>query len=199
MGKTTIKIFAALIFLSVSIFAQSTAASAQGRASSGVRRDSLKEGFSREGLSKADSSSLPADNKVSSDTAYYVMHKSPWGAVLRSAVLPGWGQVYNQSYWKVPVVWGFIGFYTYYWIDQNKKYRNTINDYTGGNKWGWAPDIYVTRRNFYRDQRDLFAIYIGIVYALNMLDAYVDAHLFDFSVDEDPRTGASMLQLRYHF
>jgi hypothetical protein len=194
LGKTTIKIFIMLIVLSASVFAQSI--SAQGKAS-----DSKKDSSSQSAavFTKADSSSLPAGSQASSDTAYYVMHKSPLGAVLRSAVLPGWGQVYNQSYWKVPVVWGFIGFYTYYWIDQNKKYRNTINDYTGGNKWGWTQSIYETRRNFYRDQRDLFAIYIGIVYALNMLDAYVDAHLFDFSVDEDPRTGASMLQLRYHF
>ena len=45
------------------------------------------------------------DVKGKNDTSF-VMEKSPWGAVLRSAILPGLGQIYNQSYWKAPIVWG---------------------------------------------------------------------------------------------
>jgi len=125
------------------------------------------------------------------DTADNLPGKSPAGAVLRSAVLPGWGQIYNESYWKAPVVWGFLGYFGYVWIDNNNKYKEGQDFYARtGNK------LY---RDFYRDQRDLFAIYIGITYVLTLLDAYVDAHLFNFNVEEDMITGSTRLKMQLNF
>lgn len=120
--------------------------------------------------------------------------KSPIGSVLRSAVLPGWGQIYNESYWKAPVVWGFLGYFGYVWIDNNKDYNYGKDQYaaTGENFWR-------TYRNFYRDQRDLFAIYMGITYILTLLDAYVDAHLFNFNVEEDVITRTPRLKMQFNF
>lgn len=172
-----------------------------------IRTDSLKADTSHSGAVvvnessniSQDSSSAVSDSSALQDSSAYIMHKSPLGAVLRSAAVPGWGQFYNKSYWKIPVVWGFIAFYSYYWIDNNKKYRSTIDDYTSGRRPQWTNSDYERFRNFYRDQRDLFAIYIGITYALNLLDAYVDAHLFDFSVDEDPGTRSARLSVKFHF
>lgn len=135
------------------------------------------------------------------DTIAYRMQKSPLGAVLRSAVLPGLGQIYNESYWKVPVVWGFLGYYGYEWNRQNKNYHTYAAQYKevlSGLRQGNAAN-YKRVRDFYRDQRDLFAIYFGIAYALNLLDAYVDAQLFDFSVDEDPVSKVSRLNLHVNF
>lgn len=140
--------------------------------------------------------------KPVADTSVYVMKKSPLGAVLRSAVLPGWGQMYNKSYWKVPVVWGFLGYYGYEWIRQNKKYHENADNYRqslAGAQLQFPGDFYKINRDFYHDQRDLFAIYMGITYFLNLLDAYVDAHLFDFSVDEEPFTKNSRLNVKFHF
>lgn len=131
------------------------------------------------------------------DTLVYKMQKSPLGAVLRSAILPGLGQIYNESYWKVPVVWGFLGYYGYEWTRQNNDYHTYAQQYKevlAGLRQGNAAN-YKRVRDFYRDQRDLFAIYFGIAYALNLLDAYVDAQLFDFSVDEDPVSRVSRLNL----
>ena len=54
-------------------------------------------------------------------------------------------------------------------------------------------------REFYRDQRDLFAIYLGLTYLLTLVDAYVDAHLFDFSVTESPENRSTQLHFRYAF
>lgn len=135
------------------------------------------------------------------DTLPYRMQKSPLGAVLRSAILPGLGQIYNESYWKVPVVWGFLGYYGYEWVRQNNNYHDYsgwYNEALNGRLPG-NPENYKRNRDFYRDQRDLFAIYMGITYALNLLDAYVDAQLFDFSVDEDPVSKVSRLNLRINF
>jgi hypothetical protein len=124
----------------------------------------------------------------------FVMQKSPWGAVIRSAVFPGWGQIYNESYWKAPVVWGVMGWFVYNWIDNNNKYIDYKNLYINTNQ-----SIARDYRDFYRDQRDQFAIYIVLTYFLNLVDAYVDAHLFDFSVDENYLTKTKMINVRFHF
>ena len=124
----------------------------------------------------------------------FEMQKSPWGAVLRSAIIPGWGQIYNESYWKVPIIWGLTGWFVYAWIDNNKQYKDYRDLYseTGNSR-------YQRLRDFYLDQRDEFAIYIAITYLLNLVDAYVDAHLFDFSIDENISTGQKMYNIRVHF
>ena len=60
-------------------------------------------------------------------------------------------------------------------------------------------DAYKRNRNFYRDQRDLVAIYMGLVYLLNLVDAYVDAALFDFNVSENFYTHQPMIGLKFNF
>ena len=45
------------------------------------------------------------------------------GAMLRSAVFPGWGQFYNESYWKIPIVWGVSAWFLYLWIDRDDNYQ----------------------------------------------------------------------------
>ncbi len=62
-------------------------------------------------------------SNVQTQEESFHMEKSPLGAVLRSAVIPGFGQFYNESYWKIPVVWGFIGYFAYVWIDNNDQYK----------------------------------------------------------------------------
>lgn len=124
----------------------------------------------------------------------FEMQKSPWGAVVRSAILPGWGQIYNESYWKAPVVWGFMGYFAYVWIDNNNKYI----DYSDAYKISRNNND-KTYRDFYRDQRDEFAIYIVLTYFLNLVDAYVDAHMFDFSVESNNLVKTPMLSVKFNF
>ncbi|MDP2364781.1 MAG: DUF5683 domain-containing protein [Ignavibacteria bacterium] len=135
------------------------------------------------------------DTTTNSDV--FVMQKSPWGAVARSAIYPGWGQIYNESYWKAPVVWGVMGWFVYAWIGNNNKYIDYKNLYIryGDN----ALYDYKRARDFYLDQRDEFAIYFVLTYFLNLVDAYVDAHLFDFSIGENYISGNKMLNIRVNF
>ena len=138
-----------------------------------------------------DSISVADTNQV--DTTF-VMEKSAWGAVLRSAIVPGWGQIYNESYWKVPIVWGVGGWFIYNYIKNNKDYKNSQQIYLRTQDKDDKSD-----REFYRDQRDLFAMYFVFAYLANLVDAYVDAHLFDFSVTEDFYRQQPMLNIRIHF
>lgn len=124
----------------------------------------------------------------------FVMKKSPWGAVLRSAVIPGFGQFYNESYYKIPIIWGLGAWFVYGWIKNNDDYVTNKDLFINTEQ-----DIYKSRRNFYRDQRDNFTIYFVLLYLLNLVDAYVDAHLYDFNVDEDFLTGSTRLNLRLNF
>ena len=150
--------------------------------------------------------SAPAQVKVNSassqtDTSKFVMKKSPWGAVLRSAVVPGFGQFYNELYWKIPVVWGFMGYFIYTWNITNNSYvqyrdlfsQSITKDNPNGNS------SYLRAREFYKDQRDLFAVYLGLTYFLNLVDAYVDAQLFDFNVNENQFGQTVQLSMKIKF
>ncbi len=128
------------------------------------------------------------------EDSIFVMKKSPWGAVLRSAVIPGFGQFYNESYYKIPIIWGLGAWFVYGWVQNNDKYVTNKNLFIDTGQ-----EIYKSNRDFYRDQRDNFTIYLVLVYLLNLVDAYVDAHLFDFNVDEDFLTGSTRLKVRFNF
>ncbi len=132
-------------------------------------------------------------NSADTTLTVFEMQKSPWGAVLRSALLPGLGQFYNESYWKIPVIWGVGALLVSGWVYNNNRYISNKDLYidTGS-------DLYRQRRDFYRDQRDNFTIYLVITYLLNLVDAYVDAHLFDFRVEEYFNSSSSVLYFRYN-
>lgn len=135
----------------------------------------------------------PSNNSSPQDTVF-VMEKSPWGAVLRSAILPGFGQFYNESYWKIPIIWGIGALLVSGWVHNNGLYKENRDLFIeSGN------EIYRQRRDFYRDQRDNFTIYLVITYLLNLVDAYVDAHLFDFQVDDYFGSGTIRMNYRLEF
>lgn len=129
------------------------------------------------------------------------MTKSPWGAVGRSAILPGWGQYYNESYWKIPIFWGVMGWFLYLYIDNNnlyKKYKELYQE----SLVQYPPSgtsIYKQARDTYRNDRDQWALFLGLVYFLNLVDAYVDAHLYDFNVTENKYFRSPELNLKFYF
>ena len=135
------------------------------------------------------------------DTNKFIMKKSPTGAVIRSALIPGLGQFYNESYWKIPIIWGALGYLSYNWINQNKEYKNYRDLYSQSIS-STNPEgnlRFRSLREFYRDQRDLTAVFIGLTYLLNLIDAYVDAHLFDFDVTPSTLQNEINISMRIKF
>lgn len=127
------------------------------------------------------------------DTGY---HHSPRKATILSAVLPGAGQIYNKKYWKAPIVWtGFAVFG--YFINQNnkeyKRFRQAYNYSVDGDSTTISefpnadPALIANERDIYRKWRDLSIILTVGWYALNIVDAHVDAHLFEFDVSDVAR------------
>ena len=140
---------------------------------------------------------------------------NPTKAVIYSAIFPGLGQIYNRKYWKLPIVYGgFLGcVYAITWNgNQYSGYKNAYNDFTDKSldtkswdaylpyrfrdfdadptKWSdgdrvWFRNALRNKKDFYRRNRDLSYIVTIGAYAICMIDAYVDAQLFDFDISPD--------------
>ena len=121
------------------------------------------------------------------DSTRLLETKSPWLAVGLSAAVPGLGQIYDKSYWKVPLIWGLGGYWVYEWIHLNTNYKDFRDQYARSIKPSQpnGNGQYLLLRDFYRDERDKFAWYLGGLYLLNLVDAYVGASLYDFDVGPD--------------
>ena len=118
----------------------------------------------------------------------------------KSMMIPGWGQVVNEQTWKVPLIYGLLAGLTYYSIlmDQNyRDYRAAFYNSQSDNedqRFGPTPEYIDPNtnpeslrytRNLYRNRRDLTFIGILLGYGLNIVDAYVFAHMRDFDVSDD--------------
>ncbi len=107
---------------------------------------------------------------------------------LGAAILPGFGQVYNRAYWKLPIVYGLFAWFGYNYINQQQKYLEFRQRYEEDlSKTPIPASAEANRRfrEFYREQRDETVIYILLVYLASIVDAYVDAHLFGFDISDD--------------
>nr|WP_154785382.1 DUF5683 domain-containing protein [Flavobacterium sp. LC2016-13] len=116
---------------------------------------------------------------------------TPAKAAFYSAILPGLGQAYNKKYWKIPLVYGAIGTSLYFYIDNNNKYRDYRNAYKrrlegyNNDKYDFLDDSrLIAGQKFYQRNRDLSALFVVAFYALNIIDANVDAALIQFNVNE---------------
>lgn len=115
-----------------------------------------------------------------------VPNHSPKTATILALVLPGAGQIYNQKYWKVPIVYSALG-YSVYSLIQNQNSLNEMND-TFRNMYarGIIPSkILTNQRDGYRINRDVSIIALSVIYVLQVIDATVDAHFFKFDINQN--------------
>lgn len=129
-----------------------------------------------------------------SNAAPVEMKYNPTKAGLYSAVLPGLGQYYNKKYWKIPIVWGGIGTgigITLWNQKQYNRYRDAFVAELNGQEHEFSeiPGITVEALGRTQDrakrQRDYAIAVTGLVYILNIVDAVVDAHLYEGRKDPD--------------
>jgi hypothetical protein len=130
----------------------------------------------------------------------------PWptGALLRSAILPAWGQVYNKQYFKAVLYGGteiaLVMTTAHYWKQMDSHQRNFLNS---------SDRTYQAQEFFYfqnsRDNRNLFLWFTGLTFFISMFDAYVDAHFADFNQKDKafeanlwPKKDAICLSLTYN-
>jgi hypothetical protein len=116
-------------------------------------------------------------------------------AMLFSAILPGSGQIYAHRYYTIPLIWGF-GYYFY------SKYKKADDNY-GKYKALYSQSLtdstqmsfqssYKALREDWHNFRDEMGVYLALTYILNIIDAYVGATLYDFSVSDELGGNASI-------
>jgi hypothetical protein len=128
----------------------------------------------------------------------------PRKAALRSAIIPGWGQIYNKKYWKVPIVGAAVGipaylvYYNKVWYDRTRyalkvaasgttfpMFLNKVDPQLLPLVKANATTSLINYRNEFRRNMD-YAILFGLLFwGLNVVDATVDAHLKGFNVSDD--------------
>ncbi len=114
---------------------------------------------------------------------------NPKKASSRSAIIPGWGQIYNDSWWKVPIIYGGFGLAIHF-VGVNEGFRNDNLALVEQELAKDEPNdnlvrIYRRRADNWRKNRDLVFLTMAGLYALQIIDAAVDAHLKGFNVDEN--------------
>ncbi len=121
---------------------------------------------------------------------------SPHKASLYSFILPGLGQAYNKKYWKIPLVYAGFGTLIYY-INKNKKEYQLFKaayEFVPIDENEIPPNDYYEQyskeqlkigKDKSRRNLELSYILTGFWYLINVVDAAVDAHLFDFKVSSD--------------
>lgn len=133
----------------------------------------------------------------------------PRQVMLKSLMVPGWGQTTNNQIWKVPIVYGMLGGLIWNSVRLTKRFHDfraaAFNAQVEGTemddmRFGPTPDFlqgdfsvrFLTeRRDELRNNRDLMYILTGVAYGLNVLDAYVTAHMKTFNVSDDLSANAS--------
>lgn len=136
-----------------------------------------------------------AQVKATEDTVMVKPH-SPTKAAIYSTVLPGLGQGYNKKYWKIPIIYAGFGVIIYFIVTNTKEYKQYEEAYyyVASGDSGYIDNEYVYKydeqqlldgKNYYRRNMELSYIIGGLWYILNIIDASVDAHFFDYDISDD--------------
>ena len=129
---------------------------------------------------------------------------SPSRAAFYSAILPGLGQAYNKKYWKIPIVYAALGTGLYFYLDNDKEYNRYRDAYkrrlagfkddefyganTDGSPFATpliSNDGLIRAQESLRRNKELSLLITIGIYALNIIDANVDAHLLQYNVDDN--------------
>ncbi len=163
---------------------------------------------------------IPSENviKQAIENRFFIPNskKAMWLAI----VFPGGGQIYNRKYWKLPLIYGgFLGcVYALNWNntmyrDYSQAYIDIMDDdpntisyenfipkgYDVSTNLTRIQNLFKRKKNYYRRYRDLSLFCMIGVYALSIIDAYVDAELsgFDISRDLSMKVRPSIIQDKY--
>lgn len=140
---------------------------------------------------------IPVRDLIKNDS---IKPYNPRIAIVRSAMVPGWGQITNKKYWKVPIVYGALGTTAFLFFRNLKQYKearnafklasdtSTANDYLIPEPYysvRFQPERIRAFRNSVRQNVDYSVLFFILFWGVQVADAAVDAHLKTFDVSDD--------------
>lgn len=143
-----------------------------------------------------DSTNTKNDNNSASHQNAF----NPQKAIIRSAIIPGWGQITNKKIWKVPLVYTALGTTSYLFFRNLKQFKDSKNAYNLAIDGDPTNDYLIkqpyftvkdqperirTFRNQVRQNVDYCVLYFILFWGLNVADAAVDAHLKHFDISDN--------------
>lgn len=172
-----------------------------------IAADTIPSHLRRQEVSLDSIGVVTAGDEVPEGMRVRSFNPDPTRAVWLSALCPGLGQIYNRRYWKLPIVVGaYMGLaYATSWnndmlTDYTRAYRDLMDNDPSTNSYmnffapgvqesdlsrTWLENVFKSRKNYYRRNRDLCIIAMVGVYLVAMVDAYVDASLAHFDITPD--------------
>jgi hypothetical protein len=142
-------------------------------------------------------SQTKTETKSAADTAKKVRSIAAKAAI-RSAILPGLGQIYNKKYWKLPLVYGALAIpvstfkYNSDWYTKTRfAYTTRVTNDTANFKniarelQPISTEALRTYRNSFRKNMDFSVLGLLLMWGLNVVDATVDGHLRTFNISDD--------------
>lgn len=159
-------------------------------------------------IAPIDTLKLVSDNsKLKTQDSKFNWTPNPQRALWLALVIPGGGQIYNRKFWKLPIFYGGMMGCIYAMTWNNMMYKDysqayldimdsdpTTESYNKFLHLGTTIDssneerykkIFKSRKDKYRRWRDLSVFCLIGVYALSVIDAYVDAELSEFDISND--------------
>lgn len=151
-------------------------------------------------------SQVSSDSAVAKQNAIQPSHKddsvvynlfenepNPKKAGLYSALLPGVGQLYNQQYWKIPLIYAGAGVAVYFFVNNQKNYRKYRQAYISRIDTDTNNDLepnytaaqLKTLQDQYKKWLDMTSLLTAVGYTLQVLDAVVFCHLKEFDISRD--------------
>lgn len=149
---------------------------------------------------------VPKDSLFVADSIHVSWKPNPKTALWLALAIPGGGQIYNRKYWKLPIIYGgFLGcVYAIKWnntmySDYSQAYIDIMDDdpntqsyynflpigYDVKSNEDRLKDLFRRKKDYYRRYRDLSIFCMVGVYALSIIDAYVDAEMSSFDIGKD--------------
>ncbi len=130
----------------------------------------------------------------------YFPDHTPTKAMWMSAALPGLGQYYNRKYWKIPIVYSGFATLAYFSIINKQEYVKYRDAYAIKQELGeelsddpiinnYSSAQLLSLREYYQSNLELNYILFGAFYLLQIIDATVDAHFYDYDISDNLSIG----------
>ena len=169
----------------------------EAAAKDSVRQAKKQAKADKKAKKKAKEDTTIVKPEIYKDSARLALEALPGRAARRSAILPGWGQLYNKGWGfvKAPIVWAGFGGLGYSFIFAQNNYHETLEEVQQRVQNQDIPlnpkyinvntQSLINAKDFYRRNRDLTIILSVGWYALNIIDAYIDAKFKRYDMSDD--------------